>query len=270
MAHDTTYQASSPFGIANCAICNTPFSRNATNHKYCSPKCARIAVQRQAEAERKPPPERRACVICGIEYQPVAHHQKYCSTDCREIAQANAQRQAHQRRKKLQLQTVIGRQTSYCLNCKQPLPLDCPTHQKYCSAACREHHRAANCPPKAKRTIECPVCGKQITTSNPRKKYCSQQCSQKAASNRRKGKHSNGEKSYRQVIVEYLKGRDGDFCCYCGVRHESYHIDHYIPLDNGGPNRMENLRLACQRCNTSKGSQMPFELVQSSTFGFKD
>lgn len=43
-------------------------------------------------------------------------------------------------------------------------------------------------------------------------------------------------------------------CEYCGrLICESYHIDHVIALDKGGTNKIENLKISCGSCNSSKG-----------------
>lgn len=49
-------------------------------------------------------------------------------------------------------------------------------------------------------------------------------------------------------------------CWICGKPMTSYHIDHFIPLIKGGTNDAGNLRLACPKCNMSKGGKHPHEL----------
>lgn len=53
--------------------------------------------------------------------------------------------------------------------------------------------------------------------------------------------------------------RDGLICNYCGVEVDSPHIDHVIPMARGGKSILENLTVACLRCNSSKGSKTPEE-----------
>jgi 5-methylcytosine-specific restriction endonuclease McrA len=61
--------------------------------------------------------------------------------------------------------------------------------------------------------------------------------------------------------------RDGWSCAYCGVRVTLYRyqspwlsdtkpgaVDHVFPRARGGQNDPSNLRLACERCNASKGA----------------
>lgn len=53
--------------------------------------------------------------------------------------------------------------------------------------------------------------------------------------------------------------RDGAFCYLCGepffgiTRHVS--VDHVVPRSRGGTDDWDNLRLACLRCNISKGAK---------------
>lgn len=51
--------------------------------------------------------------------------------------------------------------------------------------------------------------------------------------------------------------RDEYTCQYCGVRpvKEDLTIDHVIPRSRGGKSTWENVVLACQSCNTRKGSK---------------
>lgn len=49
--------------------------------------------------------------------------------------------------------------------------------------------------------------------------------------------------------------RDGFRCSYCGATpgNTSLHVDHVVPLVEGGTNDFENLRTACAECNLGKG-----------------
>ena len=55
----------------------------------------------------------------------------------------------------------------------------------------------------------------------------------------------------RQQVFE----RDGCQCVYCGNYHGPFHIDHIVPVSVGGPNHIDNLVVACQPCNLSKGAK---------------
>jgi 5-methylcytosine-specific restriction endonuclease McrA len=50
--------------------------------------------------------------------------------------------------------------------------------------------------------------------------------------------------------------RDNQTCQYCGSTR-SLTIDHVIPRCRGGSDSWENLTIACEPCNTKKGSKTP-------------
>lgn len=49
--------------------------------------------------------------------------------------------------------------------------------------------------------------------------------------------------------------------CLCSLDKTKWHIDHVIPLSRGGSNDLSNIRLACAKCNMSKGNKMPWEWI---------
>src|SRR6478752_209792 len=63
-----------------------------------------------------------------------------------------------------------------------------------------------------------------------------------------------------EEIRKFLAERDG-FFCFTGKHDfaldEEVTIEHWIPLSKGGTWALENLRLACKRCNAYKGDRMP-------------
>lgn len=46
--------------------------------------------------------------------------------------------------------------------------------------------------------------------------------------------------------------RDGYRCTYCGDEAGPFEIDHITPRIRGGENTLENVTVACRRCNRSK------------------
>jgi len=62
-----------------------------------------------------------------------------------------------------------------------------------------------------------------------------------------------------QLIEHWVfVGIDPDECFYCGDASGS--IDHYVPLNRGGPHRLCNVVPACLDCNLTKGTKLPEEL----------
>ena len=52
--------------------------------------------------------------------------------------------------------------------------------------------------------------------------------------------------------------------CGCGIRKTNQAtLDHILPVSRGGSDGAENLTLACQRCNVSKGERTPAEWAAS-------
>lgn len=56
-------------------------------------------------------------------------------------------------------------------------------------------------------------------------------------------------------VREYLLEKWGRQCAYCGVKEVPLQIDHIHPRAKGGTNRISNLTLACEPCNSKKGTQ---------------
>lgn len=49
--------------------------------------------------------------------------------------------------------------------------------------------------------------------------------------------------------------RDGHRCVYCGM--DGNHVDHVVPLIQGGTNDIGNLVVACRECNCGKSGRTP-------------
>jgi 5-methylcytosine-specific restriction endonuclease McrA len=54
---------------------------------------------------------------------------------------------------------------------------------------------------------------------------------------------------------EYLLEKWGRKCAYCAKEHVPLQIEHIVPRAKGGSDRISNLTLACEKCNTAKGTQ---------------
>ena len=57
--------------------------------------------------------------------------------------------------------------------------------------------------------------------------------------------------------IERISLRDNDKCQYCGApaTTTSMCVDHVIPRNKGGSHDIENLKLACVTCNSTKGDR---------------
>lgn len=60
-------------------------------------------------------------------------------------------------------------------------------------------------------------------------------------------------KSLREEVFK----RDGNKCRYCNSENSKFHIDHIIPVCQGGDTSLENLVLACSSCNVRKSGRTP-------------
>jgi len=61
---------------------------------------------------------------------------------------------------------------------------------------------------------------------------------------------------YNEKIISYLVDVFGYVCCYCGkkLNQKTLTLDHIMPRQSGGSNRISNILLACRTCNSTKGA----------------
>lgn len=79
--------------------------------------------------------------------------------------------------------------------------------------------------------------------------------------NRRARKNANQETHTCKDVETQLKSQKYR-CWWCGCDiHDSYHVDHLIPLARGGSNNVRNIVISCPKCNMSKGAKMPHEWI---------
>ena len=60
-------------------------------------------------------------------------------------------------------------------------------------------------------------------------------------------------------LRQYLLEKWGRHCAYCGATGVPLQIEHVLPRSRGGTDRASNLTLACEPCNTAKGSRTAAE-----------
>lgn len=62
-------------------------------------------------------------------------------------------------------------------------------------------------------------------------------------------RHWDHESETVQEIYQEQRGR----CYYCNKKvRDTYHVDHVVPLSQGGEDSPDNLVIACPECNLSK------------------
>ena len=136
--------------------------------------------------------------------------------------------------------------------------------RKYCSRKCKhdarrlkERQELIDDKLRAKRI--CPHCGSVVPeTMRSHAVYCSRKCLHAA--------HSATTKARMKIMVggdvkriprAYIIERDSGRCHLCRkkCRPSEIHLDHVIPLSKGGTHTLENLRVACAKCNMAKGAR---------------
>ncbi len=60
-------------------------------------------------------------------------------------------------------------------------------------------------------------------------------------------------------VREYLLEKWERTCAYCGATGIPLQVEHIIPKTRGGSNRVSNLTITCEPCNTAKGTQTAAE-----------
>jgi len=72
-----------------------------------------------------------------------------------------------------------------------------------------------------------------------------------------KRENNPNPKSIR-IFIAGVRSKQWAVCYYCEKRFHSNEaqIDHIVPLDKGGPHSIENLCVACPKCNTTKRTKL--------------
>jgi 5-methylcytosine-specific restriction endonuclease McrA len=75
---------------------------------------------------------------------------------------------------------------------------------------------------------------------------------------RRARKRANGGSFTIRELNDLFAQQEG-FCAYCGeLLYQSFdsefHVEHKIPVSKGGSSDIENIALACSKCNLAKGN----------------
>lgn len=133
---------------------------------------------------------------------------------------------------------------------------------------------------EAEKAHPCLVCG-AITT---RKKYCSDECLNKANNSIKEAKRRAKVKNAlidKDITLKRLYERDHGICYLCGGRcdwedkeerdgtiicgNRYPSVEHVIPLSKGGEHSWENVRLAHRICNARKRDRIPSTISSPTT-----
>ena len=121
------------------------------------------------------------------------------------------------------------------------------------------------------KTAICAVCGTQFTGHGNRL-YCSKRCKDIVCRGRREKRLQKAETD-GAVKIKAVYERDNGICYICGRKCDfndwgvskigrwtagsTYPtIDHVVPISKGGNDTLDNVRLACWKCNMSKGAKV--------------
>lgn len=116
----------------------------------------------------------------------------------------------------------------------------------------------------------CPVCGAEFV-GHASKTYCSRRCKDIVCRGRRDKRIKKAERD-NEVNIKTVYERDAGICYICGCKCDFNDwkpgkirawsagskyptIDHVVPIAKGGKDVMENVRLACWKCNMQKGTK---------------
>lgn len=97
------------------------------------------------------------------------------------------------------------------------------------------------------------------------RKFCSNSCAKRNERRNQKHRRRERERSGGTIsLAEIVKKHKGK-CAICGVKTVSHPggfiangatIDHIVPLAKGGLHVMENIQLACHKCNSAKSDRI--------------
>lgn len=103
-----------------------------------------------------------------------------------------------------------------------------------------------------------------MTPEEKREKKAINRKNRRYAERKVEGKLSVG---IRGRLLKLQKG----LCVVCKCKlilsgEKKYHLDHIVPIANGGTNYDENIQLLCAECNVSKGSKNNTEFMQKNGY----
>lgn len=208
---------------------------------------------------------KRTCRQCQKDFIWNTTFRNLCSVDCRKTFNLIQSKISSKK-----IQSKIDRNRK-CQSCESEFE----SHDgvKYCSIQCKLNWTKTRRKPAQTHNNTCLTCAKAFKHKN-QKLYCSPECyEKKLVSNRegyeksRKAQRNQRERSAVGLSVFEINSlrsqwiEEGRSCIYCNDFADT--VDHITPLVRGGTNEIFNLAPCCKSCNSSKGSRLIHEWVQS-------
>lgn len=101
-----------------------------------------------------------------------------------------------------------------------------------------------------------------LSPIKPRKPWSKE--AKKARAQRRRSPVGRG--GFSGADLRRVGDEQGWRCYWCGWPCETdYHVDHIQPLSKGGLNTVDNICIACPKCNLQKGAMTPDEWAGRSS-----
>lgn len=207
----------------------------------------------------------KKCEFCGAEYTPNTSSQRYCCRECNREADKKNKRERYAEKHHIgepRVCVICGREFIAKSAKGETCSKKCGTMLSNIRNGYCQYDFLFSSPQKK----ECPTCGKVFSTTNPRKRYCSDECKQRSHDHR----INNDNRIDRDITLKKLFDRDGGTCKICGgecdfgdykIKRGKFSaginyptIDHIYPLSKGGQHSWKNVQLAHFRCNCKKGN----------------
>lgn len=81
----------------------------------------------------------------------------------------------------------------------------------------------------------------------------------------RRGRERAADGRATKAEIAAIRVLQKDRCAYCAIKlRGGGHLDHIVPLKQGGSNWPRNLQFLCKRCNLKKLAQDPIEFAQTT------
>lgn len=295
--------------LRHCASCDAAFIGARPSHRCCSKDCrdalrdrrvglpcvggcGRYVRKRPTAAGeaycvdcRTPVDRSTICPVCGERFAPGASRaiggvQLTCSRSCGQLLRTGGS----------------VRPPGRCEVCDKPIAQrrGGKDARRCCSRDCgfelQRRERAQRPPmppkpPKPRKVHQCRGCGRSTRTDERWRVWCSYRCHVNDIGDRVKSLYRLAAQAggagaqWRQLLVGYLRERDGDRCGICrqairfdlpaGPRGDDRgpSIDHMLPRSRGGSDDLANLRLTHWGCNRKRQTGARGEVLQLALIG---